>query len=322
MDDPILRIRQQNEDRARAELDQARHEQEIATLNSIDTTIVEVMQRLVSYLDGKITKTEVVNQIESVSTPDVAKVVEAITELGIITESNRLDLSPLKEALLGLGEKLDQLPKSFPEIPTEVSVKNFPEVPEQKEIDLSPVIKAIEKIKMVAEAPNIQVDAPDLSPIKDGLSNVVKQIKAIKFPEIPKTDLSKVEKKLDTSNKILKDILEKPVGGGGGGGSSWVATNEAGIPLPLKLDGSGALQITGSITASASTLADFSVNDIEDGTTSYFGKTKPDGTWLVQKVTDTSVSYATVSNNGTVTSYTDAWTNRATLTFERFDEAF
>ena len=200
MDDPILRIRQQNEDRARAELDQARHEQEIATLNSIDTTIVEVMQRLVSYLDGKITKTEVVNQISSVSTPDVAKVVEAIAELGIITESNRLDLSPLKEALLGLGEKLDQLPKSFPEIPTEVSVKNFPEVPEQKEIDLSPVIKAIEKIKMVAEAPNIQVDAPNLDPIEKGLSNVVKQIKAIKFPEIPKTDLSKVEKKLDTSN--------------------------------------------------------------------------------------------------------------------------
>ena len=75
-------------------------------------------------------------------------------------------------------------------------------------------------------------------------------------------------------------------------------------------------------SASASTLADFSVNDIDDGTTAYFGKTKPDGTWLVQKVTDTSVSYATVSNNGAVTSYTDAWTNKATLTYGRFDEAF
>jgi len=36
----------------------------------------------------------------------------------------------------------------------------------------------------------------------------------------------------------------------------------------------------------------------------------------------TSVFNATVSNNGAVTSYTDAWTNRATLTYQRFDQAF
>lgn len=316
MDDPILRIKQQREEQAKFELEQARHEQEIASLNSIDTTIVEVMNSLVKFLDGKVTRTEVLNQIESVATPDVAKVVEAIAELGIITESNRIDLEPLKTALLGLGEKLDQLPKSFPEIPNSVEINNLSDIefPEQKEVDLSEVIKAINKIKLVAEAPQVTVNN-DLKPIEKGLTNVVKSIDSIKFPEIPKTDLTKVEKKLDTSNKILKDILEKPVGGGGGG-SSWVATNDQDIPLPLKVDSTGALVI------SASTLADFSVNDIEDGTTAYFGKTKPDGTWLVQKVTDTSVSYATVSNNGTVTSYTDAWTNKATLTYGRFDEAF
>lgn len=83
-----------------------------------------------------------------------------------------------------------------------------------------------------------------------------------------------------------------------------------------------ALLISGTISASASTLADFSVNDIEEATTSYFGFTKPDGTWLIKELTDTSVAYATVSNNGAVASYTDAWTNRLTLTFGRFDEAF
>lgn len=316
MDDPILRIKQQREEQAKFELEQARHEQEIASLNSIDTTIVEVMNSLVKFLDGKVTRTEVLNQIESVATPDVAKVVEAIAELGIITESNRIDLEPLKTALLGLGEKLDQLPKTFPEMPKSVEINNLSDIefPEQKEIDFSDVIKAINNIKMVAEAPEVTVNN-DLKPIEKGLTNVVKSIDSIKFPEIPKTDLTKVEKKLDTSNKILKDILEKPVGGGGGG-SSWVATNDQDIPLPLKVDDTGALVI------SASTLADFSVNDIEDGTTAYFGKTKPDGTWLVQKVTDISVSYATVSNNGAVTSYTDAWTNKATLTYGRFDEAF
>jgi hypothetical protein len=131
-------------------------------------------------------------------------------------------------------------------------------------------------------------------------------------------DISKVEKKLDVSNRILKDIYEKPVGGGGSG-SSWPAVNSEGLAQPLTIDDNGALQITGSITASASTLADYSVNDMTD---TYFGFTKPDGTWLVKQVTDTSVTYATVSNNGTVTSYTDAWTAKATLTYGRFDEAF
>lgn len=67
---------------------------------------------------------------------------------------------------------------------------------------------------------------------------------------------------------------------------------------------------------------DYSVNDIEEGTTSYFGKTNSNADWLIVKVTDTSVSYATVLNNGTVTSYTDAWTDKATLTYGRKDEAF
>ena len=305
MDDPILRIRQQNEEKARLELEQARHDQEIASLASIDTTVVEVMKNLVEFLDGKITKTEVINQLDTIRTPDVYKVVEAITELGIITESNRIDLTPLKEALLSLGEKLDQLPKSFPEIPSEVSVSNFPEIPEPKEIDLSPVIKAIEKIKMVAEAPNIQVDAPNLDPIEKGLSNVVKQIKAIKFPEIPKTDLSKVEKKLDVSNRILKDIYEKPVGGGGGG-SSWVATNDQDIPLPLKVDNTGALVI------SASNLSLTERYDYDNATTIYTA-TAPIGTaenatgWTITKYDLTD------SNNSSGKIATDvSWEDRAT----------
>jgi hypothetical protein len=66
----------------------------------------------------------------------------------------------------------------------------------------------------------------------------------------------------------------------------------------------------------------WATNDIEDGTTSYFGKTTADGTWQVIKLTDTSVSYATATNNGGVATYTDAWTGRAALTYGRYDEAF
>jgi len=72
-------------------------------------------------------------------------------------------------------------------------------------------------------------------------------------------------------------------------------------------------------SSSSSGATTWGTNDIEDP---YYGQTTADGTWRILKVTDTSVTYATVSNNGTVTSYTDAWTNKATLTYERFDEAF
>lgn len=100
------------------------------------------------------------------------------------------------------------------------------------------------------------------------------------------------------------------------------STAGGGQLVNVKVNPSGAIQVSGDITTTPSTLADFAVNDIEEGTTSYFGNTKPDGTWLIKKLTDTSVGYATVTNNGAVTSYTDAWTNRATLTYGRFDEAF
>ena len=63
-------------------------------------------------------------------------------------------------------------------------------------------------------------------------------------------------------------------------------------------------------------------NDMDEGATSYYGQSSAGGAWKVIKLTDTSVSYATVSNNGTVTSYTDAWTNKAVLVYGRFDEAF
>lgn len=225
MDDPIKRIHQQNVERVQANLDATRHTDNIEHLQSIESTVVGVVSKLVDFLEGNISRTEVVNQVRSVATPDVQKVVDAVVELGVITHSNRIDLSPLKDGLKELSEKLDKLPTDFPDAPKSLEVSNLKDIefPEDKEVDLEPVIKAIQKIKMVAEAPNIQVDAPNLEPIKKGLTDVVKSIKDIKYPEIPKTDLSKVEKKLDAGNKLLKTISEKRFGGGGGGGESTLA---------------------------------------------------------------------------------------------------
>ncbi len=63
----------------------------------------------------------------------------------------------------------------------------------------------------------------------------------------------------------------------------------------------------------------YSVNDIEDP---YYGFTTDTAEWLVKKVETDGVSYATVLNNGSVTTYADAWTARAALTYGRYDQAF
>lgn len=67
----------------------------------------------------------------------------------------------------------------------------------------------------------------------------------------------------------------------------------------------------------------YKVNDIDDTTaTEYYGKTNANGDYLIQRVTSSVISYATVLNNDGVTDYATAWSTRASLTYGRYDEAF
>lgn len=72
---------------------------------------------------------------------------------------------------------------------------------------------------------------------------------------------------------------------------------------------------------------EFNTNDIEEAsaTITYIGGEDKDGEWIVKKIDTTSgnsFQYASVTNNPTRTSYDLAWTNRATLTYENYGEAF
>jgi len=66
--------------------------------------------------------------------------------------------------------------------------------------------------------------------------------------------------------------------------------------------------------------SDYITNDLDEvAQVTYVGKSN--GTnWIVQKVTETgsdlSIRYATILNNSLYTTYSDAWTNRLTLTYE------
>jgi len=71
---------------------------------------------------------------------------------------------------------------------------------------------------------------------------------------------------------------------------------------------------------------EYGTNDIEEtGSVTYIGKEDPSGDWYIQKIdtsTGTQIRYATASNNGAVSDYTAAWTDRAGLTYGTYAQAF
>lgn len=127
--------------------------------------------------------------------------------------------------------------------------------------------------------------------------------------------------------------------------------DQTGIPAnPLVVDGSGvtqpvsaaslplpsgaatsANQTTGNTSLAAidvnTALSKFGTNDVDEAsaTVTYVGKSDKDGNWLVQKINTTSgvaLGWANVSNNGGYLTYSAAWAARASLTYQRFDQAF
>ena len=73
------------------------------------------------------------------------------------------------------------------------------------------------------------------------------------------------------------------------------------------------------------------LEDVEEDTstnTTYVGKQTDAGVWLIQKIVETTVGtvittiiqYATILNNAAVLTYSDAWTNRASLTYSEIKD--
>lgn len=224
---------------------------------------------------------------------------------------NVLDKQANQEGIDKLGVLLVDMRESLKEL-------NAKEAPEQPDTS-KPVIDAISKLEKAltaavsaqkapvvnvpkADVPVVNIDAPDFSKVEKILKEIPTAFeKAVKGITIPENDDTNILQALSDLNKQLASI-DTAVRMQPQAPTTVAVTNVDGSPV-------------GGATV-------YSVNDIEDGTTSYFGKSTSDGTYQIVKVTDTSVSYATITNNGGVASYTDAWTNRATLTYGRYDQAF
>lgn len=222
----------------------------------VQNTIISATASLISYLEGHTTKAEIVNQLSEIGTPDVSKVVDALNALhDTLKTHENTDLTEITKVMQDLLDEVKKIPKELPE------EKEQPFVDYTKQFaSLVGAVQAVEKVvkqqKLIAEAPVINVpeaivhvDKPDLDPLQHSIRDVVDAVKGIIVPEY-KTDNKDVEKLLTKANKLLTQILDKPVrsGGGGGGGRATPYQDASGIPAFVTLT-AGAVPVSGTFTS-------------------------------------------------------------------------
>lgn len=138
------------------------------------------------------------------------------------------------------------------------------------------------------------------------------------------TDLGSSEAVETISNQIVSTVNQS---------ISIVETSESGTILetvsqshvvdngPSASSGSGLSQSeVEALIEEAFVFQNYQVNDVDTvSTTTYIGKAKLDGTWLIERIVesgdDLAKDYANESNNSGVSTYASGWSNRLTLTF-------
>lgn len=226
-------------------LSQQRHNDLLKGSADISKTVLDATEALIKYLEGHTTKTQVVNQLKTINTPDALRVIPEIKSLHETLKTHKnTDLTEVIKVMNGILEESKKIPKELPKPEKQQFVdysKQFTGLIEAVKA-VEKVVKAQDLVVNVPETklptPQVNVEAPDLQPLQSSIADVVKAVNDIVIPEY-KTDNTAVEKLIKESNKLLKDILERPVkGGGGGGGRATPYEDENGMPIfPVTVDG-------------------------------------------------------------------------------------
>ena len=238
------KLTQINKTNADNQLSTQRHDELLKASVSTSSTVLSATASLIKYLEGHVTKTQVINQLESIATPDALEVIPHIEALHATIKAHKdVDLTELTSLMSQMVAEAKLIPKDLPKTEKQQFVDYSAQFKE-----LGNAVKAVEGVikaqKTVVEAPVVNVDAPtvnvappDLKPLQGGLKDVVSAIKKIVIPEY-KTDNAKVEALITKSNKLLKELIDKPVSRGGGGGIvSYVNASGIATPVTLTTDG-------------------------------------------------------------------------------------
>lgn len=250
----ILENQKKTQERIKAKHEEDKHKEVLDQLELNRQTYLQTIQSLAKFLAGHTTKTTVTNQLKSINTPDVDKVVKSLGKLNEDLNKRGIDWTPLLEALKPLEEHLASIPKEMPEAP-EKTVVDFTETNKL----ITAVESAIKGLDLVVKpadihvpkqpTPNVNVNV-DLEELKKPLLELLNEFKSFEIPESPETDVTSIEKKLDIANKHLKKLVDKPIGGGGGGGGMVPFRDPStlnSVQVTLDADGNVPVSITGTL---------------------------------------------------------------------------
>lgn len=299
--DDITKI---NQKRQAADVSATRHTESQLSAIQIQETILQAFQYAINYLDGHVGRTEVVNHPDSISTPDVDRVVRALHPIyEVLKTHENTDVEPIVTVMQSVLAEVKQIPKEHPDMP-EQQVIDYTERFQKLEKCLDAVQSAIKAQKLHVEAPQVnvaapkvQVDAPDLKPLQKGQDAAVAAIKGIRIPEPAST--APVEKLIKRTNTLLQDLLESLPGGGGSGGLATPYT-ENGLPVFPELR-NGAIPVTGPVLTER---FDYSGSPIYVGSAPV-GSSESDPVWLIECF-DLTVSPSTGKKAVNI-----AWADRA-----------
>jgi hypothetical protein len=315
-----------NKEKLDKQLDGKKHDELIDANINLSNTVLSAFSSLIQYLEGHTTKTEVVNQLRSIGTPDALQVIPYVIELNkTMSKLQNTDLTQVTKLMSDMLEETKKIPKTLPEQQEQQFIDY------SKQFDgLKSAIEAVGKFikaqKLIAEAPVVNVaspivnvDAPDLKSLQTPLKDILKAVKAIVVPEF-KTDNTALESLVKKSNELLKKIIDKPVSAGGGGGGVVSYVDSAGYASPVTKNADGSVPVT------SLNINKFNVNNIKTvGLVTYIGMEDKDGVYCIKKIdttTDNVFTYATITNNPTIATYTLAWAGILTNTYSIYSGAF
>lgn len=322
------KLRDINEQKAQDAVVNKRHDELLLESTKTQEVIARSFSSLVKYLDGKVTKTEVLNQLREISTPDVERVVTAVNDLHETLKTHEnTDLTEITSVMQQVLDEAKKIPKELPE-QKEIKLHDYTSQLKSLEKAVKAVEQVVKQQKLVAEAPIVNlpetvvnVEKPDLKPLQTSIAKVVSAVNEIVIPEL---DTSGLEKLIKRSNKLLNDLIDKPVssGGGGGGGRATPYEDSNGIPFFVIVESDGSIPVTiknpddigGGTTAINYLIKNISPSDDpEIATYKYFGYIESGGTnWRIMRKTlaTNAFDYATGTSD-----YATAWTARASQTY-------
>jgi len=110
------RIKQARDQRLHKENEDIRHNDLITQSIQTQETILRAFSSFVDYLDNRVGKTEVVNQLKTIGTPDALKVVEALNSLHETLKTHEnTDLTEVTSIMQAVLDEAKLIPKTLPE---------------------------------------------------------------------------------------------------------------------------------------------------------------------------------------------------------------